>query len=303
MIKVSYIKSDDRIYNIERCLALIKSEITAGLKNAGNIVIKPTCPVVNNQLASTHLEALYAVINFIQPFVKGQIILAGNSSNNDTMTAFMNYGYFKLQEKFDLAVVDLDTDETDKIDVNSADGTVQSVRIARTLARSDYLISVSPPKTDGKLNYTGAITNVAALTQPKSSKQNPIGKGIFHFFHGDRNVETTADRGLETTAKNILQVYEKLPLKLAIVDGFEVMAGDGPIDGEMVPAHFAIASTNPLAADWLACKCLGIPIEGVTYLSLLDQKENMNYFVAGDEWQKNVLEIKMPQNYIKNRQG
>ena len=298
MIKVSYIKSDDRIYNIERCLALIKSEITLGLKNATRIVVKPCCPVANNQLAATHVEALFAVINFIQPFVKSQITLAGNTGLDDTMTAFKNYGYFDLQDKFDLAIVDLNTDEFEEVELSSTDTSKFSVKIANTLTQSDYIISIAPPKTDNLVNFAGSIKNVVPDLQFHQSNNSFWDR----IFSSDKNPSSNDGKELKLIHENILKLYQKIPLKLSVLDGFEVMAGDGPVDGEMVAAHFAIAGTNPTAVDWLACKCLGIPVDAVGYLSLLEQKENMNYFVAGDEWQKHVLDIKMPQNYDKNRQ-
>ena len=115
MSKISFIKSDDRQYNIERSLSLIKGEIMKGLKRAQNVVVKPNCVVDNNKLATTNVDALDAVLEFIRPYVKGQIILAEGTGFGQTMTAFKNYGYLDLQEKYDFEIIDLNNDDFDII--------------------------------------------------------------------------------------------------------------------------------------------------------------------------------------------
>lgn len=300
MSKISFIKSDDRRYNIERCLSLIKSEITSGLKNAKRVVVKPNCVTDNVRLASTHAEALDAVLGFIKPYVKGQITLAEGVSVGDTLTAFKNFGYLDLQEKYDFSIVDLNTDDYETISMVDAKNKRWNGQIAKTILNSDYIISVSPLKTHNTVIYTGAIENVAtgSLIRSVSTFSKTINK-FKQSFGLPKNNKALINQNSQAMNKNIAKIYEKLSVKLAVLDAFEAMEGEGPVNGHMIPAHYAIASSDPIAADWLACNLMGLSIKDIEYLSLLGPDQDDN-FVIGDDWEKNIIKFRLHSNFEKN---
>jgi len=305
MSKVSFIKSDDRQYNIERCLSLLKGEIISGLRGAKNIVVKPNCTVDSNKLACTSVEALDALLGFIKPYARSQITLAEGTGMGDTLTAFKNYGYNHLQEKYDLAFVDLNKDESESVELIDQKGKTWNAEMAKTILHSDYLISITPPKTHNEVVYTGAIKNVAVGSLLGSS-ENIIGAvtgRIGRMFGTIKNNKPMIHQGFHGTNENIVRLFNKTPLKLAVVDGYEAMEGDGPINGDMMPSHWAIASSDPLAADWLALQLMAIDVKDVGYISMIDEadEEKEDYFVIGDPWQKNILKFKMHSNFDKMR--
>lgn len=295
MSKVSFIKSDDRKYNIERCLSLIKSEIMAGVKNAKRIVVKPSCFIDDFQLVSTHIDALDALLNFIKPYTKTQIIIAEGTTIGNTIKAFENYNYLKLQEKYDFAVVDLNVDEFETIKLTGKNGKNSEVKIAKTILESDYLISLASPKTHNEIAYSGTIESAVSgsLIRPNLS----LNKKIAQKFN--KKIENKyPNSNPEIINQNIKTIFEKIPLQLAVIDAFTTMQANGPINGEMVPTHFAIASSDSIAADWLVCQILGINLSDIKYLSMLEA-EKEECFVIGDDWQKNIIKIKMPNNFEK----
>ncbi len=294
MKKISYIKSDDRKYNIERCLSLIKSEITSGLKNARSIVIKPNCVSSKVKLAATHVDALEALLEFIYPHIKGQITLAEGTGLGDTIEAFKNFGYLKLQDKYGFSLCDLNTDDYEEIELEDNISGKWKAKIAKTLLQSDYLISISPPKTHNCVVYTGAIKNVAigSLIREDASFASKILQKTSQLF-GKKNYKEEVHKYPEKLSKNIDLIYDKIPLKLAILDGFEAMEGNGPVNGDIVPAHFALASSDPPAADWLALKLMGIDIKKVEYIDSLVGNDDANYFIVGDDWQKNITPFRL----------
>lgn len=286
MSKISFIKSDNRKYNIERCLSLIKSEIMTGLKNAGNVVVKPTCPTDNLRLAATNAEALEGLLEFIKPYTKGQIILAEGVERGDTLTAFKNFDYLPLQEKYDLAIIDLNKDELVTIPLIDSKKRIWKAKTPKTILDSDYLISITPPKTDGILGYYGAIKN-ASVGMPSSPEKN-----IFSIFNRNSSEKIFHHH-------NLRKLYDRIPLRLAILDAFEAMQGDGPVSGEMVAAHWAVASSDSVAADFMATQLMGIDIKDVPYLSALEgmTEETGDYFVIGDDWKKNIIKFKPHSNF------
>ena len=303
MIKVSYIKSGERRYNIERCLALIKTEITKGLKEAKRVVIKPNCCVNNSSLAITKAEALDALLNFVMPHVKKQVIVAEGTLNGDTMETFKNLGYLKLQAMYDFALVDLNQDETTNIELLNRSGQKELIPIAQTLAQSDYIISIGPPKTDMNFVFSGTIKNAtigSLVKQTDFYQRFSLGK-IGKALHLPPNFRVPIDTDSPFLHQNLKTLFEKLQIKLAVIDGFEAMQGDGPVNGELASTHFAIASTNPIAADGLACNCLDINMSDIEYLDSLPLDKN-SVFIVGDDWGKYITTVKKPSNFDKIRQ-
>lgn len=288
MIKLSFISSDDRRYNTERCLSLIKTEITNEIKNANRIVIKTSCLTENAQLGSTHFDALDEVLKFIKPHAKSQIVLADGTAIGDTINAFKNYNFFKLQDKYDLTFVDLNNDDFETVKLNVQDSIVE-VKIAKTIIESDYLISVSPAKTHNIIGFVGGIYN---STIPAIFKV-PAKNGFF----GKKELPDKFLQDKDALNTNILKLLERIKLKLSVLDCFELMQGDGPLHGEMVPAHFTIVSTNGFAADWLATQVCSFDIQSVSYLNELNKLANDDFFVVGDNWQKHILNISKPNGF------
>jgi uncharacterized protein (DUF362 family) len=116
-------------------------------------------------------------------------------------------------------------------------------------------------------------------------------------FNKTKDNKLLIHQGNAALNENIARIFRQVPLKLAILDGYESMEGNGPRNGEMVPAHYAIASSDPVAADWLACNLMNIRIEDIGYLSLLGAGDLNNHFVIGDNWQDYIMEFKMPPNF------
>lgn len=302
MSKISFIKSEDRKYNVNRCLSLIKSEIISGLKNAKNVVIKPNCVVDDFQLAATHVDAIDAVLEFIFPYVNTQITLAEGSGAGDTVRAFQNYNYFSIQEKYNFAFIDLNNDEFENIELINRKGEKCQAQISKTMLNSDFIISVSPPKTHNEVVYTGAIKNVAvgSLLKPKNKFSNKIASklGII------KNSKSMIHQGYRAINQNIKILAEKIPMNLAILDAFTAMQGDGPgHGGEMVASHWALASTDSLMADCLACELMGIEVEDVGYLTLLlDEREKIEEpFIIGDSWRDSIQKFKMHADFDRQK--
>lgn len=269
----------------------------AGLKDAKRVVVKPSCVSDKAKHAATHFEALDAVLGFITPLCQSQIVLAEGTGMGDTLTAFKDFGYLQLQEKYDFSIVDLNTDVFDTIDLVEANGRPWQARFSRTISTSDYLISVSPMKTHDSVVYTGAIKNIAvgSLIRPSSGIPSIVSRHLGLA----RNDKQMIHQGSWAMNENIKRLYQKFPAHLAIIDGYEPMEGNGPISGEIHPSHFAIASSDPLAADWLASQLMGIDLNDIGYLAMLEEaeEEKSDYFVVGDDWKRNIRKFKMHSNF------
>ncbi|OGD61971.1 hypothetical protein A2215_04430 [Candidatus Berkelbacteria bacterium RIFOXYA2_FULL_43_10] len=301
MSKVSFISSDDRKYNISRALSLIKSEIVSGLKNAKNIVVKPNCVVTDFDLAATHKDAIDALLEFIEPYAKSQIILAEGSGAGETLDAFKNYDYFSLQDRYNFTIVDLNNDDFETIELFDRRGRKWGAQVAKTIVNANYLISITPPKTHNEVVYTGAIKNVAvgSLLRPEGG----FAARLATRFGIARNNKAMIHQGLKTLNANLRILAEKIKIDLAVIDGYSIMQGNGPAHaGELYPGHWALASSDPLDADLMAIKLMGINLQDVGYLSMLAGDDHPpEPFVIGDDWKSSVHECKMHSNFESMR--
>jgi len=299
MSKISFIKSDNRKYNVSRCLSLLKSEIVLGIKNAKRIVVKPNCVVTDFQLAATHVDAIDAVMEFIAPYASSQIVLAEGTGIGNTMDAFKNYNYFSIQEKYGFTIVDLNQDDFVTHELYDKKGKRWKAQVAKTIAEADYVISLAPPKTHDSVVYTGAIKNVAvgSLLKPEIN----LAAKISGHFGINKNNKIMLHQGYKYQNINIAELAQKLPIHLAVIDGYSAMQGNGPgHDGEMVPAHWAAASSDALALDLFALKLMSINEEDVGYLNILkDEVKPDEPFVIGDDWRSAVLRFKLHNDYEK----
>ncbi|HUP03299.1 MAG TPA: DUF362 domain-containing protein [Bryobacteraceae bacterium] len=67
---------------------------------------------------------------------------------------------------------------------------------------------------------------------------------------------------------NVAMVAKKLSATwgCGVIDGFEGMEGNGPMNGDAVPMHVALASPDLVAADRVGLDLMGIPHHAVGYL-------------------------------------
>jgi uncharacterized protein (DUF362 family) len=81
---------------------------------------------------------------------------------------------------------------------------------------------------------------------------------------------------------NMLLTAQKLQPNwgVAVIDGFEGMEGDGPMNGGAVPSRLAVASTDFIAADRVALETMGVKAEWIGYLQYCGQAGLGQYDLA-----------------------
>jgi len=272
MIKLSYIHSKDFVYNIERSLSLIKTEVTKNIKNKTRVVVKIDIPKgASNQIIEA--PVLEALLSFITPHSKNQITVVGQSSKGNTLDTFKNFGYLAFQDYYDFAINDLNDEERVPTALLG-----QEILVPKILNDADYLIIISKPKiTDGK--FCGALTTL--LTEGVEGKEN-----IFDRILGrKKKLESISD------SEMITNLFAQYKVGLSIIDGQKTIL-DKNGNQDILPTNFAISSTNPVEADVLAAMCLGFQPEDVDYLAKFNPNLS-SVFVVGDDWNKYSL---TPQN-------
>jgi uncharacterized protein (DUF362 family) len=80
------------------------------------------------------------------------------------------------------------------------------------------------------------------------------------------NDKVMMHQGYKYTNLNLADMAERVWPDLAVIDGLTGMEGNGPEQGTPIDVGIAISSTDPLAADRIACKVMGVDFNRVGYL-------------------------------------
>lgn len=303
---VSLVKGNNRKENIKKCLELIKKDLD-NIINAKNILIKPNLTAIKPAFANTNVEAIEAVIEFLQTNFKNREIFIGESSATafynklPTTKVFEDFGYYELENKYkNVKLIDFDKDEEIiKVPIESVVGDTY-LRITKRVELFDYKISVTIPKTHNFAIATLGIKNMAGLVKqmdmatihgmkggievdaPKtlldylprgtvSKARRTLPKWLINFLFKQY---PTYRRSVKIIHKNIVSFSKVTYPDLVILDGFVCMEADGPIDGTPVELKVAVASADALKADGVGARLMGFEPEEIGYLYYL-QKEGM----------------------------
>lgn len=252
--KVSLASTNDRYHTVFNVLTNLTTEINSLInqldEKSDYILIKPNCVASRQPKCATHVDAIKAVLDFLAPLWDGRVILAEGSAEN-TIEAFDCYGYVKLKPDYPkLEFLDLNYSDAIFVDIFDQSLKPLTVKISNTVAEAPLRISVGPPKTHDNVIFTASIKNMAVASILKEDR------GLIH--QGNRAIN-----------RSIAALYEYTFPHLAVVDGWQAMEGDGPINGKLVDTKFAAASTNPIALDAVVAQMLGFNPVQIGYLNIL----------------------------------
>ncbi len=259
---VSVVNGASRRKNIEEALVAIEDQIMPVLGTRKHVVIKPNMVSTSNQLASTHVDALQGILDFLGPRFKGPVVIA-ESSAGYTTEGFDQFGYRGLNaEHKPLEVRLVDLNEEGKYlthPVLNADLHLVPARLAaRLLDPEAFVISSGILKTHNTVVATLSLKNMA-LGAPLHSARNESSRwNDKRLFHG----------GVRQTHVDIALTAQRLQpcWGAAVLDGWEGMEGNGPGNGTLVASRVAIASTDFVAADRAGIEAMGINPEWIGYL-------------------------------------
>lgn len=261
--RAALIKGDSRADNIFKALKLIEGDIKKGLAGKKLVVIKPNFVGVDRQLCATHVETTEAILEFLKPLVKEQLLIAESPAGAPAIEGFDNYGYLRLPKKYNVKLVDLDAEPFSILHAVDDKFHPQPFRCANLLLDRDvYVISPAVMKTHDRAVVTLSLKNIvvgAALKDKgfrwgrRGSEKND--KPIIHGGSGNAGIHF-----------NLFTLSTNLRPDLAIIDGFEGMEGNGPIGGTPVEHKVAVASTDWVAADRIGAELMGFDFAQVGYI-------------------------------------
>ncbi|MGA2255161.1 MAG: DUF362 domain-containing protein [Thermoguttaceae bacterium] len=253
--------------NICEAMVAIEDQILPVLNRKKYVVIKPNIVSTVNQLASTNLDALHGILDFLAPRFKGPVVIA-ESSAGFTTEGYDHFRYNQVvREHKPLQVSLVDLNEEGKYELHTIlNGDLHAVPVrlaARLLDPEAYVICSAMLKTHNTVVATLSVKNMALGAPLHSGRKATQHWNDKRLFHG----------GVRQTHVDIMLTAQRLRpcWGVAVIDGYDGMEGNGPNDGTLVPSRLAIASTDYIAADRVGIAAMGIDPSWVGYLNFCAQ--------------------------------
>jgi uncharacterized protein (DUF362 family) len=248
--KVAIVRSDDVEKSVSKSIDLIDG--LSDLRGKKCVSIKPNLCGLKSSASGQTTDPLVveAVIKKVNSISQAQICIV--ESDNSQATAdrtFEVLGYRELEKKYrNVRCVNLSKDAKVKVSLNG--NICSTVRIPETMLFSDYFIDVPKLKTHVDYLYTGVLKNLYGLVLNRSSRL------LYHGFM----CEVLAD---------LTRLYRP---NLSVIDGIVGMEGFGPSDGDPRHVGVVVASKDPVAADAVAARIIGMNPSRIEHLKYAAKK-------------------------------
>ena len=289
MATVSLVKGDDRKGNLRKALELISGDIDLKGRRP---VIKVNFVSTHVPLCATHPEAARAMVEFLKERGEKDIAIAEGATVGSTSRGFQVYGYEALAKEHGLELIDLSQPESWKVVfVIHPDLRPHPVKIAQTMIDPNhYIISLTRLKTHTFVGVT--------LTA-----KNAIMGALMIMDRGRMHPTEAGNRVLDY---NLFTVMQHLHIDLAVLDGFEGMEGNGPIQGEPVDHRVAIAGRDYVAVDRVGAEVMGVDFDNIRYLNYLwdygfGEGDLNKIQVIGETIESCTKPYKMPSRFLRMR--
>jgi uncharacterized protein (DUF362 family) len=247
---VAIVRSDDIEKAVSKSIDLVDGLSDLPGKNC--VSIKPNLcgPKPSDSGQTTDPAVVEAIIKKVNSISQTQIcIVESDNSQTTADRTFEVLGYRELEDNYrNVKCVNLSKDAKVRV---SLDGDIFStISVPETLLFSDYFINVSKLKTHVDYLYTGALKNLYGLVLDKRLRR------VCHGFMREMLVDLT-------------RLYKP---NLSVIDGIVGMEGFGPSDGD--PRHLGVivASKDPVAADSVAARIIGMNPSRIEYLKYAGKK-------------------------------
>jgi uncharacterized protein (DUF362 family) len=259
----SLTEGPERRRNITAALTAIDDRILPRLKRKKYVLIKPNFVSVQRQLAATHVDAIRGILDYLAPRFKGPVVIA-EASRENTFQGYETFLYNRLPGEYrSLKVQLIDLNEEARIhpfQIVDANLHFTPVRLAARLFDPDaFVIASAMLKSHNYVVATLSVKNMSMGAPLHSSRKETTewhDKPKYHAGYRQMHLN------LMLTARELHPNWGA-----AIIDGFEGMENDGPLDGTPVDRKIAIASTDFLAADRVGIEAMGVDPAWVGYLN------------------------------------
>jgi uncharacterized protein (DUF362 family)/Pyruvate/2-oxoacid:ferredoxin oxidoreductase delta subunit len=218
--------------------------ITRYVKPGQNVLIKPNMLAGKSpeKAVTTHPEIVRQVILMAQS-AGGNIIVGDSPGLGKPESVARKCGILDVVEETGAHFAPFE----ESVPITLDAGTFHHLEVAREALDADVIINLPKLKTHQMMGYTGAVKN------------------LFGLVVGMRKVRLHLQAGTDKAffALMLLELAERFPPALSIMDAVFGMEGNGPGNGDPVQLGALLASTSPIALDTVATTMVNLPEQRV----------------------------------------
>jgi len=235
MSRVAVVKGERGLEPVYRAMDLI--DIGKALESYEAVLVKPN--LITSHTYETGITTdpmvVEAVIIKVQELGKKAIVVETEGGITSPDSAIHETGMMEVIERLGSEYINMRKlkDKVELIVENPRK--VKKFKVAK-LATESAIITVPTMKTLHHTGITMGLKNMFGMLTTRN-------KYTMH-RHGMNNV--------------IYDICKTLPPTLSVIDGFYGKSGKGPWSGTPVKMDTIIASTDPIAADAIGARCIGI---------------------------------------------
>ncbi|MEZ4835527.1 MAG: DUF362 domain-containing protein [Caldilineaceae bacterium] len=249
---VGLARGENRRNNVFRALELVRAEVEAKL--APQVMLKPNFLSSQNQLASSHVDAMRGAIDFLltTPTPPEEIVIAEGGNEAHSGEAFENFGYHALQNEYpiNIRLVDLNQETRwEETPILLADRSRVMVRMPKTVLECPCTISMAVAKTHDVCVVTLALKNMIMGTLYKPDRVK------MHGFNS--HAERVLPEEAQVLNLNLIRLARFLSPDISVVDGTRGLQGNGPGGEDAVPLGIVAAGVDVFAADAVMTRAMG----------------------------------------------
>lgn len=231
-------------------------------------------------------------MEFLKDRGEKDIVVAEGATIGTSSRGFREYGYQGLTKEYDVELIDLNEPDSFKVVyVIHPDMKPHPVKLAQTMVdRNNYVISVTRIKTHLQVGVTLTAKNVimGSIVIMDKVRMHP------------------SEAGNRVLDYNLFNVMQHLHIDLGVLDGFEGMEGNGPVNGEPVDHRVALAGTDYVAVDRVGTEVMGVDFDNVRYLNFLwdwgfGEGDLSKIEVIGETIGSCRNQYKMPPRFLRMR--
>ncbi|MGO9309352.1 MAG: DUF362 domain-containing protein [Spirochaetia bacterium] len=249
-----------RDYDRDRVLAAVRMAL-AGFDVAGivrdaaaagaPVLLKPNMlmAVPAEKGVTTHPSVFSAVARVLQE--NGARLTFGDSPNftSRPLAAARRCGLLEEAEALGIPLADFENGE----DVSYPQGMQERrFHVALGVREAGAIVNLPRLKTHALTLMTGALKNTFGVV-PGGSR-----KTAFHLSHPN----------LEDFSRMIVDLNGLVRSRLVVLDSVRAMQGNGPGSGDLVDVGLLIVSDDPVAADAVGCRIMGIDPLSVPHIRI-----------------------------------
>jgi uncharacterized protein (DUF362 family)/Pyruvate/2-oxoacid:ferredoxin oxidoreductase delta subunit len=236
------------------------------------LLLKPNLlrPSPPEKGVTTHPAVFGAVARFLQ--AAGHLVAYGDSPNGmfSPLSAARASGLAAAAEALGIPLADFEAG----VDVSFPGGALdRRFTVARGAVEAGVIVNLPRLKTHGLTVMTGALKNMFGVI--------PGGrKGEYHVTHP----------GVEAFSRMIVDLNGAISARLVVMDAVTVMEGNGPANGRLRPVGVLIFTTDPVAADAVGCRIMGIDPYSIPVIRMAEEAGLGNAGAGGMELLGDPLE-------------